>query len=474
MTGPTHSAPEPPPILVCADGHTTPALTGAGVTVVEHLCEDPYAALAAVRRAGADRVVLGLCERLPDARYRRILVEGGVHAFGVEAVVLSGHDGASRAALLAGAAARLALLPAEEPGRTGGGSGSVSRRAFLTLHRAPAVEPIAVVDPELCVGAGRCGLCAHVCPERAVDISGARPAVRAAACTACARCVRECPVGAIHISGASPAQIEAQLEALVPAFARITIACRLAGATVPAGSALIELPSLGIVTPGWLLGLRARGVEVTVVPCCGPCCAHIPATLAWAARIEPGPADHQSAGLVRLREPQATVEALARTRDGDLRLESDASPLGVLQVDTDACSLCGACAHSCPTEAIAFAEEGATASLTFDARSCTGCGLCVRDCPEDALSVRREIDVRRLRRGAVTVASAPLGACEDCGDLLPPRPVRRRVAERLGWTDDTVELCARCATQRARPGGAAAVSRRRGRTSGERARGNRR
>ena len=48
---------------------------------------------------------------------------------------------------------------------------------------------------------------------------------------------------------------------------------------------------------------------------------------------------------------------------------------------TDDCTTCGACADSCPVEAI---SEGAD-KFTIDQDSCTDCAACVDTCPLDAI-----------------------------------------------------------------------------------------
>jgi len=48
---------------------------------------------------------------------------------------------------------------------------------------------------------------------------------------------------------------------------------------------------------------------------------------------------------------------------------------------TDDCTTCGACADSCPVEAI---SEGAD-TYTIDQDACTDCAACVDTCPVDAI-----------------------------------------------------------------------------------------
>jgi len=48
---------------------------------------------------------------------------------------------------------------------------------------------------------------------------------------------------------------------------------------------------------------------------------------------------------------------------------------------SDACVTCGACAGSCPVDAI---KEGSPAYVITD--GCIDCGACVSSCPVDAIS----------------------------------------------------------------------------------------
>ena len=51
-------------------------------------------------------------------------------------------------------------------------------------------------------------------------------------------------------------------------------------------------------------------------------------------------------------------------------------------VISDACTACGSCKDSCPTEAI---HEG-DPKYTIDPDECVDCGTCMDDCPSDAIS----------------------------------------------------------------------------------------
>mgnify|MGYP001765900002 CR=1 FL=1 len=95
-------------------------------------------------------------------------------------------------------------------------SAAAARAMRLMNPGALTVEAItAEVDEALC---NACGLCAKVCPYKAitVDAKARIPArVTEAACSGCGTCSAECPVGAIRMNHFTDEQIEAQIDAIL-------------------------------------------------------------------------------------------------------------------------------------------------------------------------------------------------------------------------------------------------------------------
>ena len=56
-----------------------------------------------------------------------------------------------------------------------------------------------------------------------------------------------------------------------------------------------------------------------------------------------------------------------------------------LEIDRDACTLCGLCVQGCPFDALAIADDVLRVS-----EECVLCGACVKQCPENALSIPEE------------------------------------------------------------------------------------
>ena len=434
---------------------------GLAVTIVEHLCDRPTAAAAAMRAAGSSRAVVGVCRRhVPAAGLRARARRNGSDAFDVAIVRVPRTRGAAAAtSTIAAAVGRLAAMPTGEPSRKVAIQGGRSRGALLRLAPAVSLEPVAAVEADRCVGVSRCGLCAATCPTGAIAAGEGAARVTTADCTACGRCLAACPTGAIRLSACSERQIEAQLAGLLDGPAsRVVLACTAVldvrgDAPGLDDWALVEVPALAIVTPGWVAQtLLAGASHVWLYPCDGECCApwreqggrreltrHLLGTalserFTVADAAPPVAPGHAPSRRPVLTEPAATVAALAEL-DSCLEIRHPASPLGLVDV-APGCTTCGACAVACPTTALTVIEEEAAVALRHDPRLCTGCGLCSRACPEHVLHVERGLDSARLAAGPLELASAPVRRCRSCGERMPaeavhvpePRASRRPLA----------------------------------------------
>jgi ferredoxin len=377
----------------------------ARLVPVANLCSRPEQAEEVVRSAAAGHVVVASC-RGGAQDLRDACLRGGAEPFGVEVLELEPELPPGRIALLvAGALAKLSALPEDARGKPVIRNRSLSRRALLVPATILAHDPVALIDPGRCVGANRCRLCAEACPSHAIEARNDRPQVRDSRCDACGRCVPACPAGAVQVVGSSTLQLEAQLRVLASSGSAISLACARAPATSDRGWLRLRLPSLAMVSIGWPLQLLAHGAhDVRLEPCDGDCCQ------AWrngrrelfdrlrdvlTPPVEPDPQ------ALRLDEPRATASALrvlAPTQDA--AFASPHSPLARLECDRASCTLCGACATICPTEAISFDEGGADAVLLCDPGRCVGCGRCVSSCPERSLRVEHGFDLAQLRSGA--------------------------------------------------------------------------
>jgi ferredoxin len=292
-------------VLLCSGTElAADVLDHAPIIVVSDLCGRPGEAASVIRSLAATRVVLALCERGPSAELVNTLRRAGVSPFGIESVTVGGRGLAETALLIRAAVSRLDALAPGDNGKSVFATAGLSRRALLQLAPVVTHAPVAVIDEPACAGAARCGLCAAACPETAIGLDGALPVVDAAACTACGTCVPRCPFGALRLAGSSTAQIEAQLEQLLPHVAGVVLACSAATVDSPPGWAVVELPTLGLFSPGWLLQLWARGVQVQLGPCQDACCSDALAAEAFATRVLAAIGEHRNdEARVHLGEP---------------------------------------------------------------------------------------------------------------------------------------------------------------------------
>ncbi len=442
-------------VLVCGELGLEPLATaGTRVAVIDDLCHSPSAAAEALKGLGAECVVVGLCESRPSPELVGALCRAGAQPFGIEPVMLRGHE-RETPHLLAGAVAKLERLAPSEHGKPMLAAGERSRRALFSPRAMVTHAPVAILDGAACLGSTRCGLCASRCPVGAIDPGAPLPSIDEDACTACGACVACCPADALRLSGSSTSQIAAQLEPLIGHVDGVVLACRSASAAAPPRWALVELPTLALVTLAWILQIRATGTMVALAPCDQPCCAgsRDVEELAELIVAAADAADGGAAAPLHLAEPRGTADALlALMPDGkSLTVEHSASPLGLLELDTDRCTVCGACSITCPTDALSLEEGTSAIVLKHDPQRCVGCDRCTTVCPEDAIAVRSGIDLRRLRAGVIEVMRAERERCMVCGANLPPAPMRRRLRELLPQLGDAPpELCAACASKAAR------------------------
>jgi ferredoxin len=165
----------------------------------------------------------------------------------------------------------------------------------------------------------------------------------------------------------------------------------------------------------------------------------------------------QRAGRLQLREPAATVTAALGVAEhaGDAGAVLRAgSPLGLVSVREDTCTLCGACADACPTGALAHAETAEASVLSFDAALCIACDRCVPVCPEGAsatIRTSRATDLAAVARGPIELKRDEVALCRNCGRPVAPRAMLERIRRTLETEEQAdpllgllTELCSDC------------------------------
>ena len=439
-----------------------------GVPVVEvvDLCR-PFSGFArALEQLQPSRAVVACASARPRRdRILEALRASGVHPTGAQLVELvpvpsaragdmAGHALARLRAALARVNGADLTVPAREraaPLR----SNRMSRRDLLRLGRLPR-RPVAAWAPERCRGHGPSRPCGLACPKGALSLGGGAINVDEAACTGCGACVAACRSGAISLCGASLSGLEAAARLLVEEAGKlgagVEIRCQFAEGGTPLGGQWLplEVPSMDMVSAGWVFQLLAFGAPVRLTGCAdGDCAARARELARFAgeavgAVAAGGPRRRRPARLT-LREPEATVEALsglASVGAGPWRLVSSVAPMGEVGLEASSCSLCGTCALACPAGALRLAEaeeaRGGVRSLLFDASRCAACGTCLKSCPEGAISLARAVTPLSLGGGPKTLTSARQPRCSSCGALLNSGPPVGPLLARLAVTHPEV------------------------------------
>ena len=339
----------------------------------------------------------------------------------------------------------------------------VSRRDLLRAGPVAALEYLVrpVVDEGPCSSLRGCTMCVNVCPEKA--LSGKPPIVDYDKCTLCGLCFSICPVEAIHSPQLTPKAVEAFIAAIRESLrepvniviaeygALQDIAGGLAGYKVKPTVAL-PVWSLAEVTPLVLLKLAYHGftpviyakgggglkdpiveLEMLGVVRVARSVGELKARLSEEPLFKVGEVDVTARGYV-LRVLGEVVERATLSFPG----------VGYLEVDENLCTLCGACARVCPTNALTL-HEGDTVKLVLRLSECTGCRECETSCPEKAIRVKWAYERGALER---KLAESRIARCVKCGAPLGPEALIVAVERRLGITGDVsgrhTRLCSNC------------------------------
>lgn len=100
---------------------------------------------------------------------------------------------------------------------------------------------------------------------------------------------------------------------------------------------------------------------------------------------------------------------------------------GVVTIEPQRCTLCGACADRCSAGALVLQQSEQDAlTLVFDAARCTACEACVM-CPERALSVEKIYDPQRQPPSPAVLVEDEMVRCRGCGANLGPARLRAKI-----------------------------------------------
>ncbi len=348
-------------------------------------------------------------------------------------------------------------------------------------------------------GQAGCTRCLQVCAASAIESQTTRIEVNPHLCQGCAACTLACPTGALEFSWPSRERLLRQLAHALAGHvgSAPTLIVHSASSLIDArhrSDGMITFPVESLASFGeelWFAGLalgaarvlfladstlapRTRGLleeriglarrllaaggrsgaaiglvespeelsKFPTVPASAPNCDH--------ADLSP------SAGNKRALLNAALMRLLADARFDSLALEPSA-PLGAIEINTEACTLCSACAEICPTGAIDYGENPSAglARLSFAEGRCVQCGICAAACPEHAIRLQPRFIEPGVRASWQVVSEDRLANCPQCSRPFVPERLLAATLRRAGAGGILGEhglaqlgLCPACRSQR--------------------------
>lgn len=398
--------------------------------------------------------------------------------------------------------------------------------ADLVLKAADMVgtfdkERFVSLAPDLCAHSRNriegCRNCVDLCPTGAIIPGGDAVAVDPMVCAGCGQCAAACPSGAISYQVPPVGTLADQTRAMLSAYGAaggvsrpvilfadlahgaplIEVSARI-GRGLPAHVLPQEVNEITSLGPDLLAACLAWGADVVIlVPerpkhelsgleatlsllhaLAGPMgldsqCLRLVATddpdvLEAALRSGPVPAPRSASRFLPPGDKRGLMVAaltelnrIAPDPQEQILLEKGA-PFGTVMLDTDACTLCMACAGACPAGALIDNPE--MPMLRFTESACLQCGICAATCPEKAITLTPRLDFAMWDQPRRILHEEEPFCCTQCGTGFGTRSGIERVIERLsthwmfsGTRAETgramLTLCEDCRVKRAAEAG---------------------
>ena len=330
------------------------------------------------------------------------------------------------------------------------------------------------MEPNICAHSRAekpaCSNCLNVCPTGAILSAGEHVTIDPLICAGCGACSAVCPTGAISYDAPSADHVFRRINTLARAFRdaggkdpallvhddhgaeMISLAARY-GRGLPAHVIPIEVDALAGFGHAEMVGALASGfarVDILLGPKTERDALDPQAELANAisqgtvALLDIADPDALSGHLFDAAPtsaigtpilPLGSRRQVARLAAKALNPEVEALPLpadapyGAILVDTDACTLCLACASLCPTGALG--DNADLPQLRFQEDACVQCGLCSNVCPEKAITLQPQLDLTDAALTQKVLHEEEPCACIECGTLFGVKSTVEKIMEKL-------------------------------------------
>ena len=105
------------------------------------------------------------------------------------------------------------------------------------------------------------------------------------------------------------------------------------------------------------------------------------------------------------------------------------APFGLVEVDTEGCTLCLACVSACPTGALQHNPD--RPMLRFQESACVQCGLCKTTCPERVITLQPRLNFLEEARQAVVLNEEEPWHCIRCDKPFGTKSSIERIVKQL-------------------------------------------
>lgn len=327
-------------------------------------------------------------------------------------------------------------------------------------------------------GQPACQRCQDICPTGAITPAGDHVSIDPMICAGCGACAAVCPTGAATLDDPGATHTMRRIAALASTYreaggtrARLLVhdlehgaeMIRLSarhGRGLPAGVlplSLRVLAAFGHSEAIFALSAGIAAVDILISP--GADFETVSAELeladavlgplGFAGRVRPihpgdpealedalrtetpaGPAAEPVLPMGHRRDISRLAARSLSTTDPRPVIPLPASaPYGRVEIDTDACTLCLACASLCPPGALG--DNPDRPELRFKEDACVQCGLCANVCPEDAISLVPQLNLADDALNEVILNAEEPYECISCGTPFGVKSTIERIVAQL-------------------------------------------